>query len=262
MVLQPAAPTLAKNLAESTSHFQLQCRKVPLVSETNRVRAVREMTKTTCDICKIRKTVMDCNGMCTECYTEGGWENTHGDYNHEDLLAKLAEVEASGAVALRLLARGGLVRNAKLMKSDELRIALRTAILDKASVSEAELAECWICHPELNEAQKTPKAKRRVLNPSTERKSRVGQVINVPLKAPGIIKAEVTKAKLGDDLLLNINTDITTHEVRLDVNSPKLVLVLVWDADGRYDYEKSVAVVDGKARKVRNVAEALRLAQA
>lgn len=214
------------------------------------------MTKTTtCDICNIRKGVSTLNGMCEPCHTEGEWENEHSDFRHEEATARLGKVLIAGAVELRKLA-AGLVKNYGKMKSAELREDLLEALRKELGTNEAEMAGCWICRPELNEAQKAPKAKRQVLNPTVERKSRVGQIVNVPVRAPGIIKAEVVKKKLDRPVVIN---EMGFGRVSLVFSGVNETLTLIWDEEGRYDYENSKAVTDGQARKVRNVAEALRM---
>jgi hypothetical protein len=69
--------------------------------------------------------------MCGLCYDEGGWENTHTDGNH-DWVAKLIE-------------RGQL------------------ELADEQEKEEAKtMANCWICHPELNEAANWKPGKKGV----------------------------------------------------------------------------------------------------
>lgn len=62
---------------------------------------------------------------CVPCYTEAGWENTHSDQGHDDLDSYTLE-------------------NTTYVIQAE---------LDAWLVSEREVTkECWICHPELNQA--------------------------------------------------------------------------------------------------------------
>jgi len=183
---------------------------------------------------------------CVPCYEEGGWENQHSDSAHDTLSTVADAAKTAGAVELRKLAPKAGIKNAGQHKSAELREMILKAI-------EAEQAGCWICHPELNEARMEDATIINFVKP--ERASRKGQIINVPLRAPGEVKAAVV-AKAAPEARVETEKFGT---VRLDLTTSAFVLILAWDAEGRYDYSRSVAVVDGKARKVRNVAEALRL---
>jgi len=49
--------------------------------------------------------------------------------------------------------------------------------------------------------------------------------------------------------------------VRLRITGKGVALTVYWDPEGRYDYDRSEAVIDGRKRKVRNAAEAMRLLQ-
>jgi len=207
------------------------------------------MARKLCNTCNTRPVdkAAGISDACVPCYEEGGWENCHGDRDHDGLQVILAALETAGAVELRKLAPKAGVKNAGQHKSAELREIIREAI-------RTEIAGCWICFPELNEAQKVSKTRA----PSTgEKKSRVGQVINVPLRAPGELKAAVVeRAAVNLPVQVSSNKD---GSVTLDITTPTFVMILAWDALGRYDYERSVASINGKAKKVRNVAEALRL---
>lgn len=106
---------------------------------------------------------------------------------------------------------------------------------------------CWICFPELNLAQNT-----YIPRSGT---SRVGMVINVPLKASGAVKALVVSERLADRFATRIvkgtkKNDFTTKLI-LD-NAGETSFELSWDAQGRF--------IGGNlnGRKVRNVAEILR----
>jgi hypothetical protein len=92
------------------------------------------MARKLCTVCNIRPSHRDTsNGQnCIECDTEGGWENTHSDSGH-DLINR--------ATATRAL----------------------------TTEESEEIAGCWICYPELNEAQNpTP---RRVGHTNTVARS-------------------------------------------------------------------------------------------
>jgi len=206
-----------------------------LVSKTNRVRAVREMAKEICNICNIRPVSREIrNQMCDLCRIEGEWENEHSDRTHDYLSTVAEDAKAASAVELRKLAPKVGIKNAGQHKSAELREMILKAV-------EEALAGCWMCHPELNEAQMPVKVRA-----TGERASRKGQIINVPLRAPGEIKAAV---------VVKVAPTATVHVQK----AGSLKLHLAWDAEGCYDYAASSATVGGKVRKVRNVAEALRL---
>jgi len=195
------------------------------------------------------------------CYVEGGWENTHSDGAHDVLTvlgAKVneftrdrtgAKVFVTGAVELRKLAPKAGIKNAAKHKSAE----LRGMILDAIRL---EQDGCWICHPELNEALKVAKTRTATTG---ERISRKGQKINVPLRAPGELKAHVVlrAANVGEKRaklqILGLGAAI------LDIDLGHATLHLAWDAEGRYDYAEARFTKNGKSSKVRNVAEALRL---
>lgn len=93
------------------------------------------MTAKICNVCNIRRcytgakadTAPQGSDMCNYCFEEGGQENTHNDYGH-------------AAIAAQIEAGNG----ADLSKADQ----------DEA----AAMANCWICHPELNLAQKPVQA--------------------------------------------------------------------------------------------------------
>lgn len=210
------------------------------------------MARKICNICNIRP--VDKNAgiqdACMPCYEEGGWENAHSDNAHDTLTEVAEAAKTASAVELRKLAPKAGIKNAGQHKSAELRAMIVDAV-------EAEQTGCWICHPELNEAQRTPKTRKASTG---ERPSRVGQVINVPLRAPGEVKAEVTMKKIGKPQASNIST--SAGNVVLSVTLVGLTLRLVWDAEGHYNYAASSATLDGNPRKVRNVAEALRIAGA
>lgn len=205
------------------------------------------MVKKVCNICKTRPIDKEASvqDACLLCATEGEWENTHTDGSHEKLAQLVDQIDIFTAVELRKAASSAGVKNAAKYKSAQLRELFAKAIAD-------ERKGCWICYPELNEAQRTTKA--RVTG---ERFSRKGQVIHVPLRAPGEEKAAViVKAAPGAPIQIFTEKQGT---VRLDLTTPSFVLILAWDAKGRYDYDRSVAAVGGKQKKVRNVSEALRI---
>jgi hypothetical protein len=90
-----------------------------------------------CNVCNIRRAKTGAKGtetspfndMCNYCYEEGGWENTHSDYLHDSLVA--------GTLSLA---------ETTFTSQDD---------LDKWVAEQvSDMASCWICHPELNLAQK------------------------------------------------------------------------------------------------------------
>lgn len=159
---------------------------------------------------------------CDPCLTEGEWENTHSDWGHD---AKSETIVPAG--------------------DDE---------------NGHRVEGCWICFPELNRASEN----------YTERTgtSRAGMQINVPIRAQGRTKAVVTAAHLlseteiqGTETALikifkskGITITVTKGTVRLVGSSVELR----WDVAGHF--VSGTFTQDGKVRKVRNVAEALRLA--
>lgn len=90
--------------------------------------------------------------------------------------------------------------------------------------------------------------------------SRAGMKINVPLRATGEAKAEIVRKRINQPQASRVITYLSeTGGAMLTVTLVGVTLRLVWDADGRYDYKKSSAVLDGHKRKIRNVSEALRI---
>lgn len=206
------------------------------------------MAKKICNICNIRPVSQEIrNDMCDLCRIEGEWENTHNDDSHEFLAGLAESVKTAGAVELRKLARQAGVKNAGQHKSAELRPMVNDAI-------EAAMVGCWICHPELNKAQMVAKVRKA---PEGERRSRKGQIINVPLRAPGELKAAVVIKAAGEERATL--TILGGSVAVLDVNLDGVTLHLAWDAKGRYDYAEAYVNVGGKKKAVRNVAEALRI---
>ena len=206
------------------------------------------MAKKICNICNTRPVSKGgLQDACDPCWDEGGWENTHND-NHHDELSEVAEAaKTAGAVELRKLAPKARIKNGAKHKSAELRALILAAV-------EEEQTGCWICHPELNEAQKMKKTRKAS---DGERPSRKGQTITVPLRALGEAKAAVV-VNAAPEAPIKVERE-KYGTVRLDLTTPNFVLILAWDEQGRYNYDGSMASVGGKAKKVRNVKEALRL---
>lgn len=206
------------------------------------------MARKLCNICNTRPAdpAAAVTDMCVPCFEEGGWENEHGDERHDERNEILLALETAGAVELRKLAPKVGIKNAGQHKSAQLREMIREAII-------AETQLCWICHPELNKAKRTKRAASE--GPKISRK---GQKINVPLTAPGEVKAAVVVRAAGEKAPVQVESE-SGGTVKLEITTPTFVLTLAWDAMGRYDYDRAVASVKGRSRKVRNVAEALRL---
>lgn len=87
-----------------------------------------------CNVCNTRRPKTGSKGtetsphndMCNYCFEEGGWENTHSDANHDAIAAEVADKGGDPA-----------------------------SYLSKNDLAELDfMATCWICHPELNLAQK------------------------------------------------------------------------------------------------------------
>lgn len=182
------------------------------------------MTAKTCSICPNRPMYTGkgpgvdqaphLSEMCNFCYTEGGWENTHNDDNHDAL-------KNGGADA------------------DEFETGELAAILET-------MENCWICHPEMNLAQK----------PRNERAgtSRAGMRLTVSIRAAAKAKAEQVKAQLPDGYKATIRTEkgVTTLRAKGAVT-----IVLRWNERGAFTSGTAQAT-NGTAKKVRNASEALR----
>lgn len=118
---------------------------------------------------------------------------------------------------------------------------------DLAYVAEIreEMKRCPICHPEI------------VANSAHSGSSRLGMVINVPLRADGRTKAETVAARL-DALKIDAKIRRFKGDEILTAKIGDKELKLTWDAQGRYVY----ALSSFNGRKVRNVSEALRIVTA
>jgi hypothetical protein len=167
-------------------------------------------------------------GYCAPCLEEGEWENTHGDDGHETCptLEEINDPSAEWSDA----------------KDKENALAVRV-----------EIAECWICHPELNEAQKEYK----IRNGST----REGMKIHVTIRASGVTKAEETAAQLDESYEAKVSkpTKRNGQVTKLIFASTAQSFLLSWDHRGRF--VTGTVTEAGKTRKLRNVAEAIRLSK-
>lgn len=123
---------------------------------------------------------------------------------------------------------------------------------NSATSEDAEKLACWICHPELDETSETYVTRKGV--------SRVGQKMHVAPRAGGVQKAAETIAQMPElpHTIEGRKDGSTTLTVTIGQST---ILTLVWDFAGRYDYRASgIRLTSGKIRKVRNVSEALRIA--
>jgi hypothetical protein len=171
-----------------------------------------------CTVCNLRPTTDESpeGQMCQPCLTEADWENTHSDFDHAGY-------------------ESWTLRNTNFKTRKDL-------LAGKADIAE-ETKSCWVCHPELNEAQReyTPRAGS----------SRVGVVLTVPLRASAAEKAKLAAELLeAGDAKIRKNNGVTT------MKSKTLDMELSWDQRGRY-----IGGTFG-SRKVRNVSDALRLIKA
>jgi hypothetical protein len=117
---------------------------------------------------------------------------------------------------------------------------------DDYTTAGAHVTGCWVCNPELNEASATYTPRTGV--------SRKGQVINVTIRATGRTKATEVAEKFNASYKVTVSS--RKGFVTLKAASANETFVLVWDAQGHFQYGPSTY----GSRKVRNVAEALRLA--
>lgn len=112
--------------------------------------------------------------------------------------------------------------------------------------------DCWLCHPELDETAK-PYVRR-------EGTSRAGMVVHVTIDAAALDKAFQTIAQLpeGFEHKLIKPTKRNGLTTKLTFHSLGQTFELRWDDRGRC--LGGTITEDGRTRKIRNVAEALRLA--
>jgi hypothetical protein len=181
-----------------------------------------------CEICKTRP-VMSAKSKrergtdfpyCDPCQDEAEWENQHSDYDHDGIAARNATRKDAGIVG-----------------QDEMGYAL---------------ADCWVCHPELNKASADYVERRGT--------SRAGMVMNVTRSQTPKEKADVVLSKIKKShrsYAVTVSTRGGLTKLRAAKGNGEGV-VLVWDSKGRYVYEASERHTGGKVTRVRNVAAALR----
>lgn len=154
--------------------------------------------------------------LCTECLEYAEWENAHSDEDHESTLAN---------------------------SGDQTEDALE------------EIADCPVCHPELDPRNVAPKSR-----------SRAGMVIVA--KGSEIHKSLIFK-QAAEKLGWTVEISRENYELPEDAEGEGTrhyatatkgdeSISLAWDGRA-YDYCASSAVLKGKSRKVRNLKEALRL---
>lgn len=191
---------------------------------------------TRCTICQVRPAAPAAERVsadmiyCTPCATEADHENHHSDNGHDEILA----ADAAGE---KLSRKGWNFTTQKAM--------------DEWLATEREImSECWLCRPELNEAQREYKPRKGV--------SRTGQTQVVPIKAPGTDKAEAVRKALeaiGWTAHVSTRKSITILTCGVRESGSGAALKLQWDGMGRYMYGPSVY----GDKKVRNAKEAVRI---
>lgn len=138
--------------------------------------------------------------------------------------------------------------------SDNSHDAILAKIADKKRLTPSQKAEteimatCWICHPELNLANEVYAPRQGT--------SRAGMVINISIRAAAGEKARQTADQIGESFSTSIKTLKTGASLRAVSGSQDFLLF--WDIAGRF--AGGTVTEDGKTRKVRNVAEVLRIA--
>jgi hypothetical protein len=189
-----------------------------------------------CEICKTRpqmpKAKMKAeHGVdfpyCEPCLEEANWENVHSDDDHE-----------------------GLLNRAKTAK--EANVKNKAEILAALERHHKEIEHCWICQPELNEASKDYVAR----SAGTSRK---GMVMNVKRSMGPVEKAAVVVAAV-EALKGETKTRKAKGAIFLTATTAAGVLKTSWDPRGYHEAATSTwTQADGKVRKIRNVAQCLRL---
>jgi hypothetical protein len=156
--------------------------------------------------------------ICQICLTEAEWENIHSDNGHEGI-ESLTKAET----------------NFKTVKAFNAFVA----------ETKAETEQCWVCHPELNEAKKA-------YTPRTGT-SREGIRLTVPPKADPKTKALTVAEKIEGQYFEKGSVKVRTVKGVTTLTAGDVKLV--WDVRGRF--VSAGSLVNGK--KVRNVSEALRV---
>lgn len=232
-------------------------------------------TRKICSICNLRPIpslqVRSNAGMstdadfCVPCFDEAGWENHHSDYAHDSIntffettpAPETCSTDGCSRIAGHARRHGAETKAEAKIREEYRQItsAFYNEFHDggKFVASEREsMKDCWICHPELNEAKRAYAERQGT--------SRKGQVIHVPLRASGPDKAAIVAeaiTNLGGTVKVRTVKGDTTLKGELPSGAK---IELHWDFQGRYEYAPSSFTANGgKANKVRNVSEALRL---
>lgn len=187
----------------------------------------------TCEDCTTRPATEEINGelkYCSACLRLEEDGNHHSDAGHEYLLAT-ADAD--------LTLKDWNFRTKK---------ALMTWVDSERKVMET----CWVCHPELDETKVEYTPRRGT--------SRLGMVINVPQRAPGQEKAAVLLARITNGATQFSDTDVKIA-TKKGVTTLKVAdFTCAWDEQGRWTYGGTSYTDDnGRARRIRNAAEFLRL---
>ena len=153
--------------------------------------------------------------QCRACHVEAEWENTHSDYGHEGIANGGGDADEFGGQ-------------------------------EEFDRVKAEMKQCWICVPDLNEA-----AKDYVPRAGT---SRAGMRLTVSIRAAAKTKAQQVQAQLPEGFKATVRTEkgVTTLRAKGPVT-----IILRWNENGAFT-SGTVQATDGTTRKVRNASEALR----
>lgn len=159
---------------------------------------------------------------CRPCDTLAGHENMHSDYDHEGI--------NSGKVVF-----GQTTHKTKSSFNEWLKSTKRG------------MAECWVCHPELDETQEEYAQRNGT--------SRLGIVLSVPIRGTGKDKAAAVTERFRKPYVCATRTSKGT--VIFKATAAKGGCEIRWDLVGRY--LGAEVTLEGKTRKARNVSEVLRL---
>lgn len=114
---------------------------------------------------------------------------------------------------------------------------------DRTAEQGHEIAGCWICFPELNRAAREP----------GDGRSRAGQVVVAKGDKPEVFRVAAEAAGYAAR-----REDSEQGRVTVTAIKDGVEIRMVWNGRA-YDYPASSARFNDKVRKVRNLAEALRL---
>jgi hypothetical protein len=138
--------------------------------------------------------------------------------------------------------------------SDSAHDAMNLAALTEEQA--VEVHGCWICYPELNEAKMAPRTGRSRLGMEIVAKGteiHKSQTFKVAAEAAGWTVTMMSETYELDEDATGEGTRYYATATRGESH-----ISLAWDGRA-YDYPASGASFNGKARKVRNLKEALRL---